>query len=253
MMLLAAVLPATSPRRSPWSRCAGRGREYLTYSRAPFLAAYVFGGHRRLAVPTMVGIAVLVVGLAAGALALPSYLQLRAQHSGAPVIPGTVLVASDEYRFRAWGAAIGMWRTNRSRGRATWRTRNSAEGLWRPGPGSPHNEWLRIFAEEGIVVGVIGLAFVIATAFAVRVPGWLGTGVLAGWLAYVIAASFNNPLLFVRVSAVAFAIAGVGLRSGRACAARARRADAADTTEAPSRGASRDAEKGTGTAAEPPP
>ena len=57
-----------------------------------------------------------------------------------------------------------------------------------------------------------------------RVPGWLGTGVLAGWIAYVIAASFNNPLLFVRVSAVAFAITGVGL----ALAERAR-APAADT------------------------
>ncbi len=42
-------------------------------------------------------------------------------------------------------------------------------------------------------------------------PGWLGTGILAGFLGYVIAAAFNNPLLFVRVSAVAFGIVGVGL------------------------------------------
>ena len=44
-----------------------------------------------------------------------------------------------------------------------------------------------------------------------RVPGWLGTGLTAGFLGYVLAASFNNPLLFLRVSAVAFPIFGVGL------------------------------------------
>ena len=58
----------------------------------------------------------------------------------------------------------------------------------------------------------MGIAFLVVTAVTLaRVPGWLGTGILAGFLGYVIAASFNNPLLFVRVSAVAFGIVGVGL------------------------------------------
>ena len=63
-----------------------------------------------------------------------------------------------------------------------------------------------------MIVGLVGLAFLLATGVTLaRVPGWLGTGILAGFLGYVIAASFNNPLLFVRVSAVAFTIFGVGL------------------------------------------
>ena len=62
------------------------------------------------------------------------------------------------------------------------------------------------------------MAFLVATAVTLaRVPGWLGTGILAGFLGYVIAASFNNPLLFVRVSAVAFTIVGVGLALRGAC------------------------------------
>ena len=52
-----------------------------------------------------------------------------------------------------------------------------------------------------MIVGLVGLAFLVATGVTLaRVPGWLGTGILAGFLGYVIAASFNNPLLFVRVS-----------------------------------------------------
>src|SRR4029079_8799391 len=87
-----------------------------------------------------------------------------------------------------------------------------AEVFGDPILGSPHNEWLRIFAEEGVIVGLVGLAFLVATGVTLaRVPGWLGTGILAGFLGYVIAASFNNPLLFVRVSAVAFGVAGGGL------------------------------------------
>ena len=50
-----------------------------------------------------------------------------------------------------------------------------------------------------------------------RVPGWLGTGILAGFLGYVIAASFNNPLLFVRVSAVAFGDRRCRPGAGGAC------------------------------------
>ena len=93
--------------------------------------------------------------------------------------------------------------------------------------GSPHNEWLRLFAEEGLIVGVTGLFFIFVTARSLaRVPGWLGTGVLAAFAGYVVAATFNNPFLFVRVSAVAFTIIGVGL----ALADRAR-APTATTTE----------------------
>jgi hypothetical protein len=62
------------------------------------------------------------------------------------------------------------------------------------------------------------------------VPGWLGTGILAGFLGYVIAASFNNPLLFVRVSAVAFTIFGVGLALAERARAPANASDPAGLT-----------------------
>ena len=137
-------------------------------------------------------------------------------------------MASDELRFRAWGAALGMIEDKPLIGQGYLAYKALGETFGDPVLGSPHNEWLRIFAEEGVVVGLVAIAFLVATAVTLaRVPGWLGTGILAGFLGYVIAASFNNPLLFVRVSAVAFGIVGVGLALAERARAAATAADPA--------------------------
>jgi hypothetical protein len=185
---------------------------YLTYSRSPLLAAYAFAVVVAWRVRRAVGIVVLIGGLIVGALLLPRYLELRSATTPAQVIPGTILVATDQYRIQAWGAAVAMWVDEPLVGHGYLAYRQLGPEYGDPLMGSPHNEWLRLFAEEGTLVGLAGIAFVVATAWSLaKAPGWLGTGFLAGFLGYVIAASFNNPLLFVRVSAVAFSIIGVGL------------------------------------------
>jgi O-antigen ligase len=192
--------------------------QYLTFSRAPFLALYGFVVIAAWRFRRAAGIAVLVVGLVVGLIALPSYLQLRGGNlPEGEVQPGSILVASDEHRFRAWGAAIRMWTDQPLLGQGYLAYKELGPVYGDPVLGSPHNEWLRIFAEEGLVVGVVAIAFLVATAASLaRIPGWLGTGMLAGFLGYVVAATFNNPLLFVRVSAVAFATFGVGLAVAQA-------------------------------------
>jgi O-antigen ligase/polysaccharide polymerase Wzy-like membrane protein len=231
MVLLAAVVLARDVRLRAIALVAlvpVLTAQYLTFSRAPFIALYVFVVIVAWRFRRWAGIAVLVVGLVAGALALPAYLQLRGSSvSEGAVSSGSILVASDELRFRAWGAALQMVTDKPLIGQGYLAYKELAEVFGDPVLGSPHNEWLRIFAEEGVIVGLVGVAFLIATAITLtRVPGWLGTGILAGFLGYVIAASFNNPLLFVRVSAVAFTIVGVGL-------ALAERARAPATTSDP--------------------
>ena len=95
-------------------------------------------------------------------------------------------------------------------------TASSATGTATQSLNSPHNEWLRFFAEQGIAGGLVGLALVLTgLARLARVPGWLGTGILAAFLSYVIAASFNNPLLFIQISIVVFTIVGTGWGWGR--------------------------------------
>ena len=204
--------------------------QYLTFSRAPFIALYVFVVIAAWRLRRWAGVAVLVVGLVIGTLALPRYLELRGSTvSEGAVTAGSILVASDEHRFRAWAAALRMVRDEPIVGQGYLAYKELADVYGDPVLGSPHNEWLRIFAEEGVIVGLVALAFLLVTAVTLaRVPGWLGTGVLAGLAGYVIAATFNNPFLFVRVSAVAFATFGVGL----ALAALARTPARSDPTPA---------------------
>jgi hypothetical protein len=185
---------------------------YLTFSRSPILGLYVFVVVAAWRARRAFGVAALAVGLVVGAALLPSYLALRTQASGVETIPGTVLVATDEYRLRAWDAASRMFLEAPVTGQGFLAYRELADTFGDPLLGSPHNEWLRFFAEGGVIVGLLGVAFVLTTTRSLnRVPGWLGTGLTAGFLGYALAASFNNPLLFLRVSAVAFPIVGVGL------------------------------------------
>ena len=79
-----------------------------------------------------------------------------------------------------------------------------------PFMGSPHNEWLRFFAEEGDGRRLCRhrVRRWQQPGRSRRCPGGSGPVSWPGFLGYVIAASFNNPLLFIRVSAVAFTIVG---------------------------------------------
>lgn len=201
--------------------------QYLTFSRAPFLALYAFVVIAAWRFRRTAGVAVLVLGLVAGTLLLPSYLQLRSNSTAEGAVrPGSILVASDELRFRAWETAIRMWVDQPIVGQGYLSYKALGDVYGDPVLGSPHNEWLRLFAEGGVIAGLLGLFWIATTGLALaRVKGWLGTGVLAGFAGYVIAATFNNPFLFIRVSAIAFPVIGVGL----ALAARARATAPADS------------------------
>jgi O-antigen ligase len=89
---------------------------------------------------------------------------------------------------------------------------------------APHNEWLRFFAEGGIVTGLLAAGFAVTTLLGMaRRRGWLETGLLASFLAFCLAASFNNPFLFNQVTIPAFIVAGTGIgltrKAGSALAA----------------------------------
>jgi O-antigen ligase len=186
---------------------------YLTYSRAALLALFVVGVVLCWRIRRALGVGVLAVGIAAGAILLPSYLQLRSQSAleGA-VEPGSILVASDELRFGAWRAAVAMWQDEPITGQGFLAYKQLAEQYGDPALGSPHNEWLRLFAEEGIVAGITGLAFLVTSLWWLsRRREALAGGILAGAAGYYLMASFNNPLLFVQVSAVVFTAIGYGV------------------------------------------
>src|SRR4029079_11189633 len=101
---------------------------------------YAFGVIAAWRLRRWLGIAVLIGGLIVGTAVLPSYLQLRSQ-STANVKPGSILVATDELRFRAWGAAVAMWADAPLTGQGYLAYKALAESFGDPVLGSPHNEW----------------------------------------------------------------------------------------------------------------
>ncbi len=221
---------------------------YFTYSRAALLGIFVVAVVIAWRIRRWMGAGLLVAGIVAGGLLLPGYLESRNAAVGAEgnVDPSGVLVASDILRFRAWAAASAIWADNPLLGIGFGRYGGVADAYGDVVLNSPHNEWLRLFAEGGIVVGLVGAAWIVATVVALaRVPGWVGAGALATALGWGVAATFNNPLLFIQVSTVTFTIIGTGLARARgwpitpgaspvsvdAAPAEAARGDATDATQ----------------------
>jgi hypothetical protein len=193
---------------------------YVTYSRAALISLFglavvvAWRLHRRL------GVAVFVAGMIAGVLLLPTYLQLRGQVGAVgPSEPGSLLVANDRERITAWQAAVAMWADEPLTGHGFLSYKPLGERYGDPLLNSPHNEWLRLFAEEGVLAGLLGLAFVATTlSWLSHGRGALAAGILAGTAGYFTMATFNNPLLFIQVSVVVYPLVGYALVS----AARAR-------------------------------
>lgn len=187
---------------------------YFTYSRAALLGIFVLAVVVAWRIRRWLGAGLLVAGIVAGVLLLPGYLASRsaAVGGGGEVDPSGVLVASDVLRLRAWAAAGAMWADDPLLGVGFGQYGQHADVYGDAVLNAPHNEWLRLFAEEGIVVGLVGVLWMGATVLTLRrVPGWLGAAALASALGWAVAATFNNPLLFIQVSTVAFTIVGTGL------------------------------------------
>jgi hypothetical protein len=145
---------------------------------------------------------------------VPWYLSLRSQTlgGGSQLVPGQLLIASDQQRLGAWAAAGRMFLDQPLIGQGYRAYRQLSVQFGDPTLNAPHNEWLRLFAENGVFVGLLGLAFVLATgARLARAPGWLGAGLFGSFLSVCIAATFNNVFLFNQVTIPAMVLAGTGV------------------------------------------
>lgn len=191
---------------------------YLTYNRTVFLALFALAVVVGWRIRRWLGVSLLVVGLVLSALFLPWYLSVRGQAlgPGSQAAPGQVLIASDQMRITAWGAASRMFLDEPLAGQGYRAYRQLSIEYGDPILNAPHNEWLRFFAEQGAIVGLIGAAFAVTTAIRLtRRSGWLETGILAAFLSACLAASFNNVFLFNQVTIPAMILAGTGVALAR--------------------------------------
>jgi O-antigen ligase len=186
---------------------------YFTYSRAALLGLFACAVIVVWRIRRVAGALLLTLGILGGAIALPFYLQYRSQYvTEGNVTPGAVLVASDFQRLDAWRAASAMWLDEPlvGHGYQSYRELHAAYGD--AVLDAPHNEWIRLFAEGGIVVGLVGLAWETFTLMTLaRAPGWLGAGSFAALTGWCLAATFNNPTGYVQVGVIVFTVVGTGL------------------------------------------
>jgi O-antigen ligase len=201
---------------------------YMTYSRAALLSLLGLAVVVAWRFNKRLGQAVFVVGIVGGILLLPAYIQLRGQVGASAVTdPGSFLVANDGQRIAAWEAAAGMFVNAPLTGQGFLAYKQLADEYGDPILSSPHNEWLRLFAEEGIVGGLTGLIFLATTIVGLsHARGAIAAGILAGTAGFFTMATFNNPFLFIQVSAVVMPLAGFAI----ATAERAQREVASGTT-----------------------
>ena len=189
---------------------------YLTYNRAVFIALYALAVVIGWRIGRRLGIALLIVGIVAGTALVPWYLSVRGQALGTTTAPGQILIASDQQRLGAWAAAGRMFLDAPLLGQGYRAYRQLSVQFGDAVLNAPHNEWLRLFAEDGAIVGLLGLTFVLATAIRLaRAPGWLGAGLFGAFLSLCIAASFNNVFLFNQVTIPAMVMAGTGVALAR--------------------------------------
>ncbi|MBA3778632.1 MAG: O-antigen ligase family protein [Chloroflexi bacterium] len=185
---------------------------FLTLSRAPMLGLGAIAVIFALRFSRALGLALVVLGLVAAAVLLPPYLRERAETTNIPVTDNRYLVASDDLRLQAWASSLYMWREEPLIGHGFQSYRELHGYFGDPILRAPHNEWLRFFAEGGLLSGVTALLFVAFTAARLASSRSLvATGALGAFIGWVLAASFNNPLLYVQVNAIVFTIVGIGL------------------------------------------
>ena len=191
---------------------------YLTYSRSAILAVFAIAVIVLWRWRRRVGVALLILGIVAGVAITPFYLQARGNLLGGSAVlePGKVLIASDEQRITAWGAAAGCGSTSRSSATASGATRSSRRPTVTRSSVRPTTSGSGCSPRKGWSPGLLGVAFVLTVAWRLaRIPGWLAAGALGAFVGWAITATFNNPFLFLQVNAIAFTVAGITLGLGR--------------------------------------
>lgn len=187
---------------------------WLTYNRAGLLGFFVIAVIATWRIRRPLGAALGGGGLIAGVLLLPGYLAVRGGAVGAASIlkPGEVLIPSDQMRLDAWAAAIRMWEHAPLLGTG-FRSFYRLHAMYgSPILDAPHNEWLRFFAEGGAIAGVLGLLFLVSTAWwLARGRSWLAQAALAAFLCWALALSFNNILNYDQVSILTMTIVATGI------------------------------------------
>ena len=192
----------------------------LTFSRSAVLALAAVAVSYAWYIRRSAAIVMLLVAVVGAAILVPLYLEQRAGTplAGVEGILQGFFTVGDSVRASGWAAAIRMTLDSPLIGHGFRSYVLVHAQFGDPAQSAPHNEWLRLYAEQGVIVGTAGLVFLVAALTALwqlaRAVVWGGAVVLGAFgvlVAYAIMASFNNPLNYAQLNIPVFAVLGTAL------------------------------------------
>lgn len=189
----------------------------LTYSRSGLLGMFAIGvllvAWRR----PRAAIVVLAAGLVASVIAIPAYLRFRGAALGSGEISDLgALLSGDVARLEGWMAALRMWWQEPLTGFGFLSFRVLAQDFGTTYVTAPHNELLRLLAEGGTGVAIVFVVLLVVTIRALwRSDTPLGLAGLGALVAILLGGMFNNPFIYIQVTAPIFTIVGAALGSAR--------------------------------------
>ena len=187
---------------------------WFTYSRTGVLGIVLIAVLCAFWWRRSVGALLFIVLLGIAVVAIPAYLQVRAGAVGAGgvTVTGGLLTPSDIERLGAWGAAWRLWLDSPLLGSGTLAFKQVHAAYGSPNITAPHNELIRLLAENGPFVAAAFVALCLRVGsqlWRARTPIALGSlGALGTFLS---AGLFNNPLLYVQVTIPVLTVIGIGI------------------------------------------
>ncbi len=184
---------------------------FLTYSRSGLIGMGLIVVLMVARVDRRRGLLLLAIVALIVLVAAPAYITLRASNLGLESHGDWLtLVSGDVKRLDGWIGAWRMWLSSPIVGSGfqsffEWHERFGVTTV-----SAPHNEFLRLLAEGGLIAAGAFVAFVVAIGRALwQSRGGEQLGALGALIGVIAAGMFNNPFGYVQLMAILFAILGV--------------------------------------------
>jgi hypothetical protein len=210
---LSRAVFGTGPRRWLWLLPAGflAFTNFLTYSRSGLIGIglivvlMVARVDRKKGLLLLGGVALIVL------VAAPAYITMRASNLGLETHGDWLsLVSGDVKRLDGWIGAWRMWLSSPIVGSGFWSFFEWHERFGVTTVSAPHNEFLRLLAEGGVIAAGAFVAFVLVIGRALwSSRGGEQLGALGALIGVIAAGMFNNPFSYVQLMVVLFAVLGV--------------------------------------------
>ncbi len=184
---------------------------FLTYSRSGLIGIGLILVLMVARVDRKKGLLLLGIVAVIVLVAAPAYITMRASNLGLESHGDwLMLISGDVKRLDGWIGAWRMWLSSPIIGSGflsffEWHERFGVTTV-----SAPHNEFLRLLAEGGVIAAGAFVGFVLAIGRALWTSrGGEQLGALGALIGVIVAGMFNNPFGYVQLMAVLFAVLGV--------------------------------------------